>query len=139
MINSLAQVTLKIGSPGVPDFYQGTELWDLSLVDPDNRRPVDFERRRIMLADADRLLATPEAERAPALAERLQSWQDGAVKLIVTAVGLRLRRDHPALFLSGAYLPLVSEVSVAASLVAFARRARTIRPRCSWRRGSRRR
>ena len=121
MINSLAQVTLKAGSPGTPDFYQGTELWDLSLVDPDNRRPVDFARRREMLADADRLLAADADARAPALAERLRSWQDGAVKLLVTAVGLRLRRDHPDLFQSGAYLPLVTEVTVAASLVAFAR------------------
>ena len=64
MVNSLAQVTLKIGSPGVPDFYQGTELWDLSLVDPDNRRPVDFERRREMLAEVDRLLGAGAGERA---------------------------------------------------------------------------
>ena len=68
MVNSLAQVVLKIGSPGVPDFYQGAELWDLSLVDPDNRRPVDFERRRQMLADVDRVLALEPPARAPELA-----------------------------------------------------------------------
>jgi (1->4)-alpha-D-glucan 1-alpha-D-glucosylmutase len=121
MINSLAQVTLKIGSPGVPDVYQGTELWDLSLVDPDNRRLVDFERRRQMLADVDRLFAQGPARRAAALVERLAAWHDGSVKLVVTAAGLRLRRRLPDLFLSGAYVPLVTEVTVSASLVAFAR------------------
>jgi (1->4)-alpha-D-glucan 1-alpha-D-glucosylmutase len=121
MINSLAQVALKIGSPGVPDFYQGTELWDLTLVDPDNRLPVDFERRREMLAATDRLLALEPGQRALALADCLTGWQDGAVKLLVTAVGLRLRRERAELLLSGGYLPLVTEVSVGASLVAFAR------------------
>ncbi len=121
MVNSLAQVTLKVGSPGVPDFYQGTELWDLNLVDPDNRRPVDFEQRRQMLADVDRLLALGTVERAAGIAERLAAWHDGRVKLLVTAAGLRLRRERPELFLSGDYIPLVTEVSVGASLVAFAR------------------
>jgi (1->4)-alpha-D-glucan 1-alpha-D-glucosylmutase len=121
MINSLAQVTLKVGSPGVPDFYQGTELWDLTLVDPDNRRPVDFAQRRQLLADVDRLLAQPADQRAPAIAERLTGWHDGSVKLIVTAAGLRLRREQPELFLSGAYMPLVTEATIGAALVAFAR------------------
>jgi (1->4)-alpha-D-glucan 1-alpha-D-glucosylmutase len=121
VINSLAQVTLKIGSPGVADFYEGTELWDLSLVDPDNRRPVDFERRREMLAAVDHLLSLPVKRRAEEMAGKLAAWQDGAIKLSVTTVGLRLRHDHPELFLSGEYLPLVTETSVGASIVAFAR------------------
>jgi (1->4)-alpha-D-glucan 1-alpha-D-glucosylmutase len=121
MINSLAQVTLKAGSPGAADFYQGSELWDLSLVDPDNRRPVDFEQRRRMLTDVDRLLSMDADGRAPAIAERLAAWQDGGIKLAVTAAGLRLRRERPELFLSGEYLPLVTEATVGASLVAFAR------------------
>jgi (1->4)-alpha-D-glucan 1-alpha-D-glucosylmutase len=121
MVNSLAQVTLKIGSPGVPDFYQGTELWDLTLVDPDNRRAVDFDRRRELLASVDRLLLQEPGERAPGIAERLTAWPDGGIKLLVTAAGLRLRRENPELFLSGDYVPLVTEVSVGASLVAFAR------------------
>jgi len=121
MVNSLAQVTLKLGCPGVADFYQGNELWDQSLVDPDNRRPVDFDRRRQMLAEVDRLLALDVAQRTAAIAERLRAWQDGAIKLVVTAAGLRLRRERPDLFLSGEYLPLVTESTVGASIVAFAR------------------
>ena len=121
MVNSLAQVILKMGSPGIPDVYQGADLWDLSLVDPDNRRPVDFERRRQMLAEVDRVLALEPAARAPELAAHLTSWQDGWLKLLVTAAGLRLRRDHPELFLTGGYLPLVTESTVSASLVGFVR------------------
>jgi (1->4)-alpha-D-glucan 1-alpha-D-glucosylmutase len=121
MVNSLAQVTLKLGSPGVADFYQGNELWDQSLVDPDNRRPVDFERRRQMLAEVDRVLALDVAQRTAAIAERLRAWQDGGIKLLVTAAGLRLRRERPDIFLSGEYLPLVTESTVGASIVAFAR------------------
>jgi len=121
MVNSLSQVVLKMGSPGIPDVYQGADLWDLSLVDPDNRRPVDFERRRQMLADVDRVLALEPPARAPELAAHLTSWQDGWLKLLVTATGLRLRREHPELFLTGGYLPLVTESTVGASLVGFVR------------------
>ena len=121
MVNSLAQVTLKLGSPGVADFYQGNELWDQSLVDPDNRHPVDFEGRRQMLAEVDRLLALDVPQRSAAIAERLRTWQDGGIKLLLTAAGLRLRRERPDLFLSGEYLPLVTESAVGASIVAFAR------------------
>jgi (1->4)-alpha-D-glucan 1-alpha-D-glucosylmutase len=123
MINSIAQTALKIGGPGVPDFYQGTDLWDLSLVDPDNRRPVDFRLRERLLDDVDALLAKDPAERQRDLAGWLRNWRDGRVKLLVTAAGLRLRRDNPHLFLSGAYLPLATEVSVPAGAVAFARTA----------------
>jgi len=121
MVNSLAQVVLKMGSPGIPDVYQGAELWDLSLVDPDNRRPVDFECRRRMLADVDRVLALDAPARADTLAAHLGAWQDGWLKLLVTAAGLRLRRENPELFLSGGYLPLVTEATVSASLVGFVR------------------
>jgi (1->4)-alpha-D-glucan 1-alpha-D-glucosylmutase len=112
VVNSLSQVVLKLGSPGVPDFYQGTELWDLSLVDPDNRRPVDFDRRREMLAALGR-----EADPG----EMLDSWQDGRIKLFVTHRGLQARREHPDVFVGGAYHPLVVETSVPADSVAFAR------------------
>jgi (1->4)-alpha-D-glucan 1-alpha-D-glucosylmutase len=112
--NSLAQVVLKIGSPGVPDFYQGTELWDLSLVDPDNRRPVDFELRSRLLDELD--------EAGPgAAASLLASWQDGRIKLFVTAAGLRARRELPHVFVGGGYLPLTTDVTVPAGLIAFAR------------------
>ena len=123
MLNSLAQVVLKTGSPGVPDFYQGTDLWDLSLVDPDNRRPVDFEHRSRLLDEVDAVLATePEARRA-VIAAWLKTWRDGRIKLLITAAGLRLRRALPHIMLGGGYLPLATEVSVPAGAVGFARTA----------------
>jgi len=121
MTNSLAQITLKIGAPGVPDFYQGTDLWELSLVDPDNRRPVDFRLRARLLDEVDALLAKNAPERRDDIADWLRTWRDGRVKLLVTAAGLRLRRDMSDVFLGGAYLPVPTEVSVPAGAVAFAR------------------
>jgi (1->4)-alpha-D-glucan 1-alpha-D-glucosylmutase len=121
MVNSLAQVVLKIGSPGVPDFYQGTDMWDLSLVDPDNRRPVDFDCRRRALGEVDALLAMDPSSRTREIEKWLGHWTDGRIKLLVTAAGLRLRRDLPQVFLGGQYLPLALEVPVAAGAVAFAR------------------
>jgi (1->4)-alpha-D-glucan 1-alpha-D-glucosylmutase len=121
LINSLAQVTLKLGTPGVPDFYQGTELWDLNLVDPDNRRPVDFDRRREFLDEVDEVLQAEPTERTQRITALLRGWRDGRIKLLVTAAGLRLRRDLPELFLSGDYLPLMTEVTVPGDAVAFAR------------------
>ena len=110
VVNSLAQVTLKIASPGVPDFYQGTELWDLSLVDPDNRRPVDFKGR-------ERRLDALEAD----FADMLTNWQDGRIKLVVTTRALHLRRELPQVFVGGEYVPLTVEASVPGDAVAFAR------------------
>jgi (1->4)-alpha-D-glucan 1-alpha-D-glucosylmutase len=121
MVNGLSQVVLKIGSPGVPDFYQGSELWDLSLVDPDNRRPVDFDRRRQMLSEIDGIAAPGTSDRAASVAELVSRWEDGRIKMLTTALGLRLRRDWPDVFLRGRYLPLVTDVTVPAGLVAFAR------------------
>jgi (1->4)-alpha-D-glucan 1-alpha-D-glucosylmutase len=121
LVNSLAQVVLKTASPGVPDFYQGSELWDFNLVDPDNRRPVDFAARREALDRVDALLALPAAERGAALAAMLERWQDGAVKLLVTAAALRTRAAEEALFLDGEYLPLDTETVVDARVLAFAR------------------
>jgi (1->4)-alpha-D-glucan 1-alpha-D-glucosylmutase len=112
--NSLAQVVLKVGSPGVPDFYQGSELWDLSLVDPDNRRPVDFGLRERMLAELD-------AQTAPDYPGMLAHWQDARIKLLVTAAALRARRELAPVFAGGAYEPLSTELSVPAGLVAFSR------------------
>ncbi len=115
---SLAQVLLKVASPGIPDFYQGTELWDFSLVDPDNRRPVDYETRRRLLAELN-----VEAERdLPALAARLMAEpRDGRLKLLVTTRALSLRRAHARLFAEGDYQPLTVTGSRAAHVVAFAR------------------
>ncbi|HEY3450538.1 MAG TPA: malto-oligosyltrehalose synthase [Myxococcales bacterium] len=117
--NSLSQVLLKVASPGVPDLYQGSELWDLSLVDPDNRRPVDFALRRELLASLDvRAAAQGEAALAQEVLERLE---DGRVKLYVTSRALRLRRRFPDLFQHGEYLSLWPEGDRSRSLVTFAR------------------
>ncbi|HKF59745.1 MAG TPA: malto-oligosyltrehalose synthase [Dongiaceae bacterium] len=111
MLNGLAQTVLKLTAPGIPDIYQGTELWDLSLVDPDNRRPVDFARRREMLR------ATPEAWE-----ELLGNWQDGRVKLRLLAGLLALRRDMSGLFTEGSYEPLGVSGAAARHIFAFRRR-----------------
>ena len=121
MLNSLSQVVVKLGSPGVPDFYQGSELWDLSLVDPDNRRPVDFERRHALLDEVDRVLGLCPAQRLAPVAEMLRDWTDGRIKLLTTTAGLRLRRTDPELFLSGAYVPLATGITVNGDVIAFAR------------------
>jgi len=125
LLNSLAQVALKVVSPGVPDFYQGTDLWDLRLVDPDNRRPVDFDRRARQLDEVDAVLRAAPAERAAAIAQMLADWTDGRIKLLVTAAGLRLRRDMPSVFPAGDYVPLATEVTVRGGVVAFARTSGT--------------
>ena len=117
---SLAQLVLKAAMPGVPDFYQGTELWDLSLVDPDNRRPVDFDRRRELLAELRRRHLG--GDRGELLAELLAEWRDGRVKLYTTWRALQARRADPELFLHGDYRPVVAEGARARNLVAFARR-----------------
>jgi (1->4)-alpha-D-glucan 1-alpha-D-glucosylmutase len=118
-LNSLSQVLLKIASPGVPDFYQGTELWDFSLVDPDNRRPVDFHQRAQLLHDVKvREKKAPQAF----LRELLANWQNGAVKLYTTCKALNFRRAHPDLFLRGDYLPILTQGPQKRQVVAFARR-----------------
>lgn len=121
--NSLAQVVLKIALPGVPDFYQGSECWDLSLVDPDNRRPVDFEARRAMMGRQAPLLddATPVAEREAGIAALLADWTEGGIKLLVTAACLRVRRAHDDLFRRGLYRPLEARGAHARHAFAFAR------------------
>ncbi|HLI26128.1 MAG TPA: malto-oligosyltrehalose synthase [Chloroflexota bacterium] len=116
-LNALAQQLLKLAAPGVPDLYQGTELWDFSLVDPDNRRPVDFARRRAAL---EALLAARDLEAM--VRELLAAWPDGRVKLWLTHRALRLRREFPTLFAEGAYLPVRVEGARGRHVVAFARR-----------------
>jgi len=122
MWNSLSQVLLKIASPGVPDFYQGTEIWDFSLVDPDNRRPVDYILRRCLLAK----LRPQGEESATALVERLMSDPtDGAIKLYVTSRALRFRRDHRNLFAQGRYMPVRPAGERSNHVIAFARKLGT--------------
>jgi len=119
MHDSLAQVVLKIASPGVPDFYQGTELWDFSLVDPDNRRPVDYESRRRMLRE----IRGDDWPRAQFARELYDQWQDGRIKLFLTQAALHARRANPELFAGGAYQPLEPTGPRADNLVAFSRTA----------------
>lgn len=123
--SSLAQVVLKMVSPGVPDVYRGCELWDFSLVDPDNRRPVDWELRERYLGEMEERLAAAGEDSAAVGAlvdELVGEWEDGRVKLWVTWRALQLRRAHRELFLEGDYLPLEVAGRHADSVVAFARR-----------------
>jgi (1->4)-alpha-D-glucan 1-alpha-D-glucosylmutase len=110
-LNGLVQLTLKSTMPGVPDFYQGTEFWDLSLVDPDNRRPVDFRTR----ADALVALSNPDWARL------VFSWRDGCVKLALTYRLLTWRRARGALFEGGGYQPLTVSGPDRDRVIAFAR------------------
>jgi (1->4)-alpha-D-glucan 1-alpha-D-glucosylmutase len=119
MFNSLAQVLLKIASPGVPDIYQGTELWDLSFVDPDNRRPVDYGLRRRCLEE----LREKEAkDGAGLLGDLLSSWPDGRIKLYLMHKLLDFRRAHQELFAEGDYVPLEVGGESSQAVCAFARR-----------------
>ena len=111
MINSLAQTVIKLTAPGVPDIYQGTEIWDDSLVDPDNRRPVDYERRRQMLARLGGV----------ATEELLRCWPDGRIKLWVIQRLLHLRRQNAELFQEGTYEPLKVTGAFADCAISFGR------------------
>jgi (1->4)-alpha-D-glucan 1-alpha-D-glucosylmutase len=124
MLNSLSQLVLKLVSPGVPDFYQGCETWNLSLADPDNRRPVDFQALGNSLARMEPHLGdrTTTGRRRAFIAGLLESWQDGRIKHCLTAAGLHLRRRYSQVFLEGEYLPLVAEGAKAHHAVALARR-----------------
>ena len=118
-LGSLSQVLLKIASPGVPDFYQGTELWDFSLVDPDNRRLVDFQERPRLLRELKKKGAKNPAS---FIREMLRHWPRGGIKLFVTYKALNFRRAHLDLFLEGDYLPLATRGPHGKNVVAFARR-----------------
>jgi len=111
-LNSLSQITLKATIPGVPDFYQGTEFWDLSLVDPDNRRPVDFKARAAVLASMD----------APDWESLVQNWSDGHLKLAWTRRLLKLRTELADVFAYGDYEPLEISGPHRDHVIAFARR-----------------
>ena len=119
MLNSLAQTLLKMTAPGVPDIYQGTELWDLSFVDPDNRRPVDFVARARWLAD---FKSAEAKDRLGLLRVLLARWQDGRIKLFLISKLLGLRRAHADLFNSGDYIPLNAVGTMRKHVCAVARR-----------------
>jgi len=116
MVNSLAQLLIKCTAPGVPDFYQGTELWDLTFVDPDNRRPVDYAVRISLLEQVQ--AEPPSASHARTLVE---TRPDGRIKLYTIARALAVRRALADTFAAGAYLPLRTTGVHAEQLFAFAR------------------
>src|SRR5436305_8368722 len=101
-MDSLAQTTLKLTAPGNPDNYQGTELWDFSLVDPDNRRPVDYASRSAML----KKMKVACEKNSLSLDTLLRRWHDSRIKLFVTWKVLEARSRHAELFRDGTYEPL---------------------------------
>jgi (1->4)-alpha-D-glucan 1-alpha-D-glucosylmutase len=111
-LNSISQLTLKATLPGVPDFYQGTELWDFSMVDPDNRRSVDYAVRASALAALEK----------PDWPELVRHWRDGRLKLAWTRELLRLRQLYPDLFANGDYVPLEVHGRDRDHVIAYARR-----------------
>jgi (1->4)-alpha-D-glucan 1-alpha-D-glucosylmutase len=113
-INSLAQTVIKLTAPGVPDIYQGTEIWDDSLVDPDNRRPIDYARRREMLTQIENVPAN----------ELMQCWPDGRIKMRLTQRLLHLRRENPELFQKGIYEPINFGGAFGDCAIGFVRRRR---------------
>jgi len=125
MYNSLSQVLLKITCPGVPDFYQGTEIWNLSLVDPDNRRPVDYALRNRMLEDLKK--REFEISQREFSRELIANRTDGMIKLYLIYKTLNYRRKNRELFERGEYLPLEVMGERADNVCAFARRIGTQR------------
>ncbi len=120
-VNSLAQTLLKIAAPGIADFYQGSELWDLSLVDPDNRRPIDFARRQALLESLRTRIPEDPTDLTGLCADVCESWPDGRAKLYLTHRALTLRRACSRLFGRGAYLPLSPASEIAEHVIALAR------------------
>jgi (1->4)-alpha-D-glucan 1-alpha-D-glucosylmutase len=121
MYNSLSQTVLKLTAPGVPDIYQGNELWDFSLVDPDNRRPVDYAYRRRQLDSLQQQICAAGPDLRNLARQLLNTWEDGRIKLYVTQRILRYRREQPELFQGGVYIPLEANGPQQRHVCAFAR------------------
>jgi (1->4)-alpha-D-glucan 1-alpha-D-glucosylmutase len=121
MINALTQTVLKLTVPGVPDIYQGTELWDFSLVDPDNRRPVDYAHRQRLLKSLQDQITAAGADLTDVAHDLLDHRIDGRIKLYVMHRLLWYRRAHPELFRLGSYTPIESGGDKAQHLCAFVR------------------
>ncbi|MCS6302583.1 MAG: malto-oligosyltrehalose synthase [Nitrospira sp.] len=119
VVNSLAQTILKVTAPGTPDFYQGSELWDWNLVDPDNRRPVDYARRQTLVRELKDVLERPD--RFDAVQDLVRHSADGRIKLYLILAGLHCRRMHADVFEQGRYVPLEAEGPEAKHLLTFAR------------------
>ena len=118
IFNSLSQVLIKITSPGVPDFYQGTELWDLNLVDPDNRRPVDFNKRKAMLRDIKKRTDSNVLE---LIRDLSSNKEDGRIKLFLIYMALQARNRHRETFQRGHYVPLEAAGGFKDHVVTFGR------------------
>ena len=121
-VNSVAQTVVRCTAPGVPDTYQGTDGWDLSLVDPDNRRPVDYTARAAWLRELDGKAAAGNRGLCRLALSLSRNLADPKAKVFAVSRALRVRRDHPDLFARGEYLPLAAEGARAAHVFAFARR-----------------
>ncbi len=119
MVNGLAQALIKMSSPGVPDFYQGCDLWDLRFVDPDNRGPVNFNRREALLSEIEK---GSNAEPLGFSRELLENWHDGRIKLYLIWKVLNLRRKHPRVFLDGEFLALKIAGKREINVIAYLRR-----------------
>jgi len=117
--NSLSQLMLKLASPGIPDFYQGSELWDLSLVDPDNRRPVDYDQRAQLI---EAMQSQWESDPAALVKDVMANWEDGRIKLFSIFRGLAARKALSDVFETGRYIPLEVTGAQADRVIAFARR-----------------
>ncbi|MDI1229871.1 MAG: malto-oligosyltrehalose synthase [Methylobacter sp.] len=123
LFNSLSQTLIKLTVPGVPDIYQGCECWDFSLVDPDNRRPVDFGHRRASLDVVQTLAARTPEQRRTGVRALCDTLEDGKAKLLVVRTALALRQHWPEVFLQGSYVPLAVKGEHATHVCAYARLA----------------
>jgi (1->4)-alpha-D-glucan 1-alpha-D-glucosylmutase len=121
--NALARTLVHLSAPGIPDLYQGDELWSFALVDPDNRRPVDFAGRRRQLAALEAGSRNDQAPSAGFLRRLVSRPEDGRIKLQLIRSALSARRSQPRLFLEGSYHPLEARGARAKHVLAFARRA----------------
>ncbi len=120
VLNSLSQALLKVACPGIPDIYQGAELWDLNMVDPDNRRPVDFARRASLLVELE---ARAGRDKPGLIRDLWARREDGGIKLYLLSRALRGRKGRPRLFDEGRYVPLTVRGPRADHVIAFARNA----------------
>lgn len=116
-LNSISQKILQMACPGIPDIYQGTEVWNFNFVDPDNRRKVDFDRISGLFDG----IRKDNREPAEKLEDYLENYKDGRIKLLVTSKLLKLRKEFPDVFLSGSYIPVPSEGDHAENIVVFIR------------------
>ncbi|MGZ8422770.1 MAG: malto-oligosyltrehalose synthase, partial [Nitrospira sp.] len=121
MSNALSQLLLKLTAPGIPDCYQGTELWELTLVDPDNRRPVDFALRTEMLDQLNHVCDQEGVDRIHLVRGLMNTWKDSRIKLYVLHTALRHRRANAELYLEGDYVPLDCEGRSRSHICAYAR------------------